>query len=134
MKTKREQRVRDLIDQMTRERGYLPAQWPYAIEKDVDFMEVYNKVYNSALNSDRVLPIKTRELIAIALLAFRNMQDGFYPHMKRALRYGATKEEIFESLKVSIIIGGGAPSFANALQALLQIEEEEKSGRKGRGK
>ena len=126
MKTKKGQRIKDLIDSMTRERGYLPPQWPYATEKDVDFMEVYNKVYNSALNSERALPIKTRELIAVALIAFRGMAEGLYPHMKRAMRYGATREEIFEALKIPIILGGGAPSFAMGLTTLMQIEEEEK--------
>lgn len=125
METKREQRVKDLIDSMKQERGYLPPPWPYATEKDIDFMEAYNKVYNFALNSGHALPIKTRELIAIALVAFRGLQEGLYPHMKRALSHGATKEEIFEALKVSIIFGG-APTFATGLQTLLRIEEEEK--------
>jgi len=123
METKREQRVKDLIESMKRERGYLPPPWPYATEKDIDFMEAYNKAYNICLNNEKGLPIKTRELIAIAIIAFRGLEGGLYEHMKRALRHGATKQEIFEALKVSFIFSG-TPTFVIGLQALLKIEEE----------
>jgi AhpD family alkylhydroperoxidase len=126
MEKTKEERIRNFIDKMRQERGYLPPAWPYAAEKDVDFMEVYNAFYNSAMNTEDVLPIKTKELIAIAIVAFRGMEMGMEPHINRALRYGATKEEIFEALKVSMVFGG-APTFAIGLEGLVKIEEEDKN-------
>ncbi len=127
MATRREKRVKGLIEQMQRERGYLPPSWPYAVESDPDFMEVYDKLYSEACNTGGVLPIKTKELIAIAIVAFRGLKEGLNPHMKRALRNGATKEEIFEALKV-VMIFSGAPSMVMGVEALWEIEEEEKKG------
>ncbi len=72
--------------------------------------------------------MKTRELVAIAILAFRGLEGGVYEHMKRALRHGATKQELLEAIETSII-PGGAPTFATGLQALMRIEEDEKKAK-----
>ena len=117
-------RQKDLHEAMEKERGYMPAPWSYLIEKDVDFMEAYNNIYNSGLTEGKALPIKTRELIAIGLLAFRGSENGVYEHMKRALKHGATKQELLEAIETSII-PGGAPTFATGLRALMRIEKEE---------
>ncbi len=122
---KMEKRVKRLIKEMEKDRGYLPPPWKYMVEKDVNFMEAYNKLYNCGLNDGKALPVKTRELIPIALLAFRGNENGVYEHIKRALKHGATKREILEALE-TLIIPGGAPTFATGLRALMRIEEEEK--------
>lgn len=118
---KRKQR---LIEDMTKERGYLPPPWAYMVEKDVDFMEAYDTLYNRGLKDGNALPIKTRELIAIVLLAFRGSENAVYEHMKRALKHGATKEELLEAIETSIV-PGGAPTFGTGLRALMRIEEED---------
>jgi len=120
-------RIKSLIQAMKKERGYLPQEWEYAAEKDVDFMNAYNNFYDLGLKAGKVLPIKTRELIVIALLAYRGKEEGVYHHIKRAIKHGATKQEIFEALETSAI-PGGAPTFGTGLQALMRIEEDEKKG------
>lgn len=120
---KRKQR---LIENMTRERGYLPPPWAYMVEKDVAFMEAYDNLYNRGLTAGNALPIKTRELIAIVLLAFRGSENAVYEHMKRALKHGATKQELLEAIETSII-PGGAPTFGTGLRALMRIEEEDEN-------
>lgn len=122
---KEEKRVQNLIEAMRKERGYLQAPWVYMAEKEVDFMEAYNNLYEMGLKTGKALPVKTRELVAIAILAFRGLEGGVYEHMKRALRHGATKQELLEAIETSIV-PGGAPTFATGLQALMRIEEEEK--------
>ena len=92
-------------------------------------MEAYNNLYNRGLQAGKALPVKTRELIAVALLAFRGSEDAVYEHIKRALNHGATKQEIFEALETSLI-PGGAPTFSMGIRALLRVqEEEEKAGK-----
>lgn len=122
---KEELRMKDLMEAIKKERGCLPAVWMYAAEKDIDFMEAYVNLYNTGQKAGKVLPVKTKELIVIALLAFRGRESGVYEHMKKALKHGATKQEIIEALEASIIPGGG-PTFSVGLQALMRIEEEEK--------
>ncbi len=123
-----EKKKKDLIEAMKKERGYLPASWAYLAEKDVEFMEAYNQLYSKGLTDGKALPAKTRELIAIALLAYRGLGDAVYEHAKRALKLGATMQELLEAVETSII-PGGAPTFSMGLRALLRIEEEQKKGK-----
>lgn len=88
-------------------------------------MEAYNNLYNRALTDGKALPAKTRELIAIALLAYRGLDIAVYEHAKRDLRLGVTKQELLEAIETSIV-PGEAPTFSTGLGALLRIEEEEK--------
>jgi alkylhydroperoxidase/carboxymuconolactone decarboxylase family protein YurZ len=121
-------RTKDLIKSMRKKRGYPIPPWEYVAEKDVNFMEAYDKLYTLALMRGKVLPVKTKELIVISLFAFRGNEGGAYNHMKRALKHGATKQEILEALKTSII-PGGAPTFTVGLRALMRIEQEEQKVR-----
>jgi AhpD family alkylhydroperoxidase len=120
-----EHRRKKLIDKMTEERGYMPPSLVYLAEKDIDFVEAYNALYALGLKDGKALPIKTRELIAIAILAYRGFTDAVYEHANRALRHGATKQELLEAFETMIVPGGG-PAFATGLAALIRIEEDEK--------
>ncbi len=115
-----------LIEEMKKDRGYIYPEWELAARLDPDFMEAYNTLYRLALGKGRALPVKYRELIAIALLAFRGEQEAVVTHIRRALRLGATKEEIFETFEAALI-PGGALTFLRGLRALLQIEEGDQS-------
>ena len=117
----------NLLEDIEKERGRLPEQWAYIAEKDTEFMEAYNRLYNLGLTDGKALPAKTRELIVIGILAFRGRGDGVYQHCKRALRLGATKQELLEAIETSIV-PGGAPTFGEGLRALMRIEKEEKEG------
>ena len=72
---KKEKRIQNLKEAMKKERGYVLPQWEYVAEKDVDFAEAYNNLYNSALTDGKALSAKTRELIAVALLAYRGLNN-----------------------------------------------------------
>jgi alkylhydroperoxidase/carboxymuconolactone decarboxylase family protein YurZ len=96
---------------------------------DPDFMEAYNNLYNNGLRSGKALLVKYRELAAIAILAYRTREDGVYEHRKRALRHGATHQELLEAIETTIIPGGG-PTFDSGIRALMRIVEEEKAQKK----
>lgn len=123
---KTEKRKRDIIEEIKKERGYLPASWVYLAGKDIEFMEAYNTLYNKALTDGKALPVKTKELIAIALLAYRGSVDDVYEHGKRALKHGATMQELLEAIEI-LVIPGGAPTLGTGLRGLLKIEEERKN-------
>jgi AhpD family alkylhydroperoxidase len=124
-------RVKKLLAEMEKERGYVSIPKSYVAKKDPDFMEAYNNLYNNGLRAGKALPVKTRELVAIAILAYRTRDDGVYEHMKRALRHGATKQELLEAIETTIIPGGG-PTFDTGIRALLRIVEEEEKGKKAK--
>ena len=122
---KKENRTKELMEAMMKERGYLTPRQRYMAEKDVDFMEAYNHLYEKGLKDGKALSAKIREFVAIAILAYRGLDEAVYEHIRRALRLGATKQELLEAIE-TMMIPGGSPTFATALRALIRIEEEEK--------
>ena len=120
-----EKRVKEFIETMRRERGYLPPSYPYIAAKDIEFLEAYDNLYKQALSDGKALSAKVREFVAIGILAYRGNDAACYNHVKRALRLGATKQEVLEAIEATIV-PGGTPTFGAGLRALMRVEEEEK--------
>ena len=122
--TERAQRADALIARMKEARGYIYPEWEFAARQDPDFVETYNRIYEQGLGDGRYVSAKVREFVAIALLAFRGAEKaGLVAHMKRAIRLGATREEIFEVLE-TCLVPGGAPTFHRGLTALIELDGE----------
>jgi AhpD family alkylhydroperoxidase len=103
------QKADALIERMKKDRGY--------------FVEAYNTLYRAALNDGRALSARTRELIAIGILSYRGDVASVTAHIRRAMRLGASKQEILEAVETSII-PGGAPTFFNGLSAIIKAVED----------
>ncbi len=117
------QRAEALIARMKAARGYIYPEWEFAARQDPDFVETYNRIYELGLGEGRHVSAKVREFVAIALLAFRGgEQAGLVAHMKRAMQFGATKDELFEILE-TCLVPGGAPTFHRGLSALMKVDE-----------
>ena len=111
-----------LIARMKKARGYIYPEWEFAARKDPEFVETYNRIYELGLGEGKHVSAKVREFVAIALLAFRGSEKaGLIAHMERAIRFGATREELFEVLE-TCLIPGGAPTFHRGLSALLEVK------------
>ena len=111
-----------LIARMKEARGYIYPEWEFAARQDPEFVETYNRIYALGLGEGKHVSAKVREFVAIALLAFRGSDKaGLVAHMNRALRLGATREELFEILE-TCLVPGGAPTFHRGLSALLEVE------------
>jgi alkylhydroperoxidase/carboxymuconolactone decarboxylase family protein YurZ len=120
----RTRRAEALIARMKAARGYIYPEWELASRQDPEFTEAYNKIYELGLGEGRHVSAKVREFVAIALLAFRGGDKaGLVAHMKRAIRLGATREELFEVLE-TCLIPGGAPTFHRGLSALLELDDD----------
>ena len=120
----RTRRADALIARMKAARGYIYPEWEFAARQDPEFVETYNRIYELGLGEGRHVSAKVREFVAIALLAFRGAEKGgLVAHMERAMRFGATREEIFEVLE-TCLVPGGAPTFHRGLGALLEIKDK----------
>jgi alkylhydroperoxidase/carboxymuconolactone decarboxylase family protein YurZ len=118
----RTQRAEALITRMKKARGYIYPEWEFAAREDPDFVDAYNRIYELGLGEGRHVSVKVREFIAIALLAFRGSDKAaLVAHMQRAIRFGATREELFEVLE-TCMVPGGAPTFHRGLSALLDVK------------
>ncbi|MBI5629194.1 MAG: carboxymuconolactone decarboxylase family protein [Candidatus Rokubacteria bacterium] len=118
----RGRRAEALIARMKEARGYIYPEWEFAARQDPEFVEVYNRIYELGLGEGQHVSAKVREFVAIALLAFRGVDKaGLVAHMQRAIRLGATREELFEVLE-TCLVPGGAPTFYRGLSALLEVD------------
>jgi alkylhydroperoxidase/carboxymuconolactone decarboxylase family protein YurZ len=117
-----DQKADALIARMKKARGYIYPEWEFAARQDPEFVETYNRIYELGLGEGKHVSAKVREFVAIALLAFRGGEKaGLVAHMERAIRFGATREELFEVLE-TCLIPGGAPTFHRGLSALLEVK------------
>ena len=118
-------RAEALIARMKEARGYIYPEWEFAARQDPEFVETYNRIYELGLGEGKHVSAKVREFVAIALLAFRGGEKaGLVAHMRRAIRLGATREELFEILE-TCMIPGGAPAFHRGVSALIELDAPE---------
>ena len=115
---------KEIMQRIRRVRGYLPDEWAYVAERDPEFWDIYNALYEKVLSDGKALPAKTRELIAIGVLSYRELEQGVYNHAKRALRLGATRQELLEAVE-TVTVPGGSPALRAGLRGLMMLEEEE---------
>ena len=69
------------------------------------------------------LPVRYRELVASAILAFRGY-SSLKLHLARALREGASLREVLEAMEVASVPGGMA-TLHYAVDQLIELEQEE---------
>lgn len=72
---------------------------------------------------DGALDKKTKRLIALACVATRMCDECVYPQAKVAVNYGATKEEILETLQVCVVTGG-VPTWSIAKKGIAKLFSE----------
>lgn len=98
---------RDALEEAWREqRGYWKENWGNLAAYDHDFIERY-LAFSSHPWNEGVLAPKTREFvyIAIDISTTHLYEPGTITHMKNAIDYGATAEEIMEVFEIVGMIG-----------------------------
>jgi alkylhydroperoxidase/carboxymuconolactone decarboxylase family protein YurZ len=87
-------------------RGYWSPFWDGLLTLDADFFEAYLN-FSAVPWRTGVLEPKVKELIYTAIDAATThlYEPGLRVHIRNALRYGATKEEIMEVLELVSVLG-----------------------------
>jgi alkylhydroperoxidase/carboxymuconolactone decarboxylase family protein YurZ len=90
----------------TQARGYWSALWDGLLELSPDFFEAYLNFSAVPWRSGPLAP-KIKELIYVAIDAATThlYAPGTHIHMRNALGYGATREEIMEVLQLTSVLG-----------------------------
>ena len=76
-------------------------------------LDLDSKAYRAFLKleeaafSDGHLPVKMKELIAVGISVVTDCESCMEWHIRKAVRAGATREEMVETLGVAMEIGGG---------------------------
>src|SRR5882672_2737715 len=101
--------------------GYSDMEW--AAQLDPAYAAARAEVRRLSVGEDGTLSVKVKELVVIGVLASRGLQYGVAAHMRRAINYGATKEELFEAIKAAAVPGGGV-AYSVGVRALQALEQE----------
>lgn len=97
---------RALRDRFLEERGYWSHIWEGLLEVDPEFFESYLN-FSAVPWRKGVLEPKIRELIYTAIDASTThlYEPGLRVHIRNALSYGATREEVMEVLELTSVLG-----------------------------
>lgn len=77
---------------------------------------------HQATGEDKALTSKTKELIALGIAITIRCEGCIAFHVQGALKAGATKDEIVETIGVSVVMGGG-PSIVYGDKAYKAMNE-----------
>lgn len=99
-------RRQKLKDDFTKARGYWSPMWDGVLQLSPEFFEAY-LAFSSVPWRSGVLAPKIKELIYVAIDAATThlYAPGTRIHMRNAIGYGATKEEVMEVLQLTSVLG-----------------------------
>ena len=82
------------------------------------FFALDNKAY-----IDGALPAKTKELMGLSASMVLRCNDCIFYHIDRSIAEGATREELYETFNVALIIGGSIviPHLRYAFEVMEEI-------------
>src|SRR5437660_5465949 len=101
--------------------GYSDMEW--AAQLDPAYAAARAAVRRLSVGEEGVLSVKVKELVVMGILASRGLQYGVAAHMRRAIDYGATKEELFEAIKAAAVPGGWV-AYSVGVRALQELEQD----------
>lgn len=114
-----------------RRRGFVPYWLRTMADVDVDFLEAYERIYELTAIRRGKLPPKFREMIVVAAVSIGGYLPGIKDHIRRALRLGATKEEIIEVLQ-SAYFHTGALTLVHGMIGLIDVLKDLEAEKKTR--
>ncbi|WP_411968896.1 carboxymuconolactone decarboxylase family protein [Haloferax sp. YSSS75] len=114
----------ELRDRFESKRGYWDELWDQVVQIDSEYFEAYLEFSSHPTEAGLLTPLQ-REFVVIAADASANHMylPGLRIHIKKALDYGGTREEIMAVMEIASAIG------ANTVSAGLPILVEEARAR-----
>jgi 4-carboxymuconolactone decarboxylase len=104
-------------------KSYTDAAFALTDPLDQDVQRLLTEFGYGAVWGRPGLPIKTRSLITVALLASLNRPEELRHHIRGALRLGLSRAEVFEAL-IHILPYAGAPAMQGGLRVAKAVVAE----------
>jgi 4-carboxymuconolactone decarboxylase len=99
----------DLLDSVSTSRGYSLPLHEVLAEHDPEVLAGYEQMMRSLYLSERRLDGKTKEFVYVAVLvALGAAEEHIRAHMEKAVREGATKDEVLEAIELAVPAAGVA--------------------------
>lgn len=126
----REERVNRIIQKIKDDGGMVDEALAFGVDLDPDYFEAFSKLaWGFFKEEPRHWDPTRREMFMLVIMAFRGMREEVYLHAKKALRLGATMEQLLEAFETAVIPGGSL-ILTEGLYALKRIHDEQR----GQGK
>jgi len=110
-------------------KSYTDAAFASSSPFDQDLQRILTEFGYGAVWAREGLPIKTRSLITVAVLATLNRPDELRHHVRGALNLGLTEQEVLEAL-MQILPYAGAPAMQGGVRiAKAAFDEAKKSAK-----
>ena len=97
--------LEQIFEEYIKSYGHIPDWVKLWAEISPETLIGYNKIRSVAL-IDGILPKKIKELILVAINAYRRYEYGLRLHTEAAMKAGATKEEVFEAALIGFVAAG----------------------------
>lgn len=121
MTTQDRQDAQQYIDDMARARGYVLDYHKVMAERDFEVLKAANNLVHAAYLAPRRLDRRTKELLFIlSLTVMRAGKGHIQSHIRLALEYGTTPEEILEALEIALP-EAGVVAFQAGLDAWREV-------------
>jgi len=105
------------LDDLVRERGYVLPYHRIMVEADLGAMQAMQSTPAYVYKRQRLLDARTKELlIIVVMVAMRLPAEFIRSHVKLALDFGASAQEILEAIEL-VIPDAGVPAFQHGLMA-----------------
>ena len=112
-----------IVKRGERRRGFVPYWLRTMAEVDVDFLEAYERIYELTAVRKGKLPPKVREMIVVTAVSIGGYLPGIKDHVRRAIKLGATKQELVEVFQ-SAYFHTGALTLVHGMVALIDVLKE----------
>lgn len=123
--------TKDINQKVKKELGLIPPAFMIAEKLGDDFKDLIGDYYE-LIYTDDVIPYKYKYLMAIATAIMAGHKPKAIIDTKKALKYGATPEEVKEVLRMTIW-WTGAPTMVKIVPDILQyLETSEKNKKEGK--
>jgi 4-carboxymuconolactone decarboxylase len=113
--------AQSFLEDMVRKRGFVHDFHRVLAEHDLEFLQAYEAMQDTAYFRSRRLPRLTKELVYIAVLgALGASRDHLRAHMVAAASDGATSSDILELLEL-ILPPAGVARFTQAMEVWREV-------------
>jgi len=115
---------KSILERMQKERDFVPRSREVLAEWDSTCLEYYHDLFMHVRNSREGLSPKMMEILFIAIDAAQLYERGVGPHMRSALKAGASPHEVLDALLAASICSGihalsmSMPIFADVIEEL----------------
>ena len=117
---------------MTQSSKPRPMNPHWAAMKEFD-EELYEKctAWRDGLTYNEVIPLRQKEMMMVAMTCLIRFESGIRTHVRYALAEGVTREEIFASAALTMLLGG-IPAYRDGIITIkdeLDKIDREKGGK-----